>query len=73
MALRKKKSGRSILRVLAVLLATTAAANAARAFPVGLDSLLPNIAALYDAGQYRQAAEALQAAAERNPKGHHAV
>lgn len=66
--MRKKKSGRSILRVLAVLLATTAATNAAKAFPARLDSLPPNIAAFYDAGQYRHAAEALQAAAERNPR-----
>lgn len=66
--MRKKKSGRSILRVLAVLLAATAAANAARTVPAELDSLPPNIATLYDNGQYRQAAEALQAAAERNPK-----
>ena len=66
--MRKKKYGRSILCVLAALLATTAAANAARAFPAGIDSLPPNIATLYNAGQYGQAAEALQAAAERNPK-----
>jgi tetratricopeptide (TPR) repeat protein len=67
-ALRKNKFGRNILRVLAVLLAATAAEGAARALPVGLDALPPDIATLYDAGQYRQAAEALQAAAERNPK-----
>lgn len=51
-----------------MLVATAAAANAARAFPAGLDSPPPNIATLYAAGQYRQAAETLQAAVERNPK-----
>ena len=66
--MRKNKSGRSILCVLALLLASMAAANAARALPAGIDLLPPNIATLYDAGLYRQAAEALQGAAERNPK-----
>ena len=66
--MRKEKCGRSILGVLALLLASMAAAIAARAFSAGIDSLPPNIATLYDAGQYRQAAETLQAAAERNPK-----
>lgn len=62
--MRRKKIGRSIVIAIAVLLA----ARLARALPVGLGALSPDIAALYSAGQYRQAAEALEAAVERNPQ-----
>lgn len=61
--MRRKKIGRSILIVVAALLAT----SLARAEPAEPDVLPPDIAALYNAGQYRRAGEALQAASERNP------
>ncbi len=68
MALKRKKAVLFILIVLAGSLAATSAARPARTLPEGLDALSPDIAALYDAGQYRRAAEALQAAIERNPQ-----
>ena len=66
--MRRKKVGQSILVVLAAWLAATTAARPARSLSEGLDALPPNIAALYNAGQYRQAAEALEAAIEQNPR-----
>ena len=65
--MRGKKIGRSFLLILAVLLAVKLPAHPARALPTGLDVLPPDIQKLYDAGRYRQAAEALQAAVERTP------
>ncbi len=62
--MRRKKISRSILIVIAALLA----ACLARAMPVGPDAIPPEIAALYSAGRYRQAVEALEAAIERNPQ-----
>jgi len=67
-ALRRDKAGRSILIVLAAGLAATPAVRPARTLPDGLDALPQEIAALYDAGRYRRAAQALQAAVERNPQ-----
>jgi len=67
-ALRREKVGRSILIVLAAWLATASAARPARALPEGRDALPPDIATLYDAGHYRRAAEALEAAVKRNPQ-----
>ena len=66
--MRRKKIGRSILIVLAALLAATSAGHQAKTSPAGLDALPPDIQTLYNAGQYHRAAEALQAAIERNPK-----
>jgi tetratricopeptide (TPR) repeat protein len=62
--LRRKRAGWNIL--ISVLLA----AMAVRPGPLsaGLAPLPPGIDTLYNAGQYRQAAEALQEAVERNPK-----
>jgi tetratricopeptide (TPR) repeat protein len=57
----------SLILALTALLVSTLPVRPAWALPAGLDALPPDIQALYDAGQYRQAAEALQAAAERNP------
>ena len=67
MALRRKKLGQSFLVVLTVLLGATLSAPPTWALTARLEALPPDIQTLYDAGQYRQAAEALQAAAERNP------
>jgi tetratricopeptide (TPR) repeat protein len=64
--LRRKKIGRSFLLVLAAL-AVTLEARPPTAFSAEIDVLPPDIAKLYDAGQYRQATDALQAAVERNP------
>ncbi len=57
-----------ILLVLSALLADILAARPANALPAGIDAPPPGIQALYNTGQYRQAAEALQAEVERNPK-----
>jgi tetratricopeptide (TPR) repeat protein len=57
----------SLILALTAVLASTLPIRPAWALPAGLDALPPDIKALYDAGRYRQAAEALQAA-ERNPK-----
>src|SRR5271169_629326 len=54
--------------VLAVLLASVFGGSPARASATGLDSIPPAIETLYNAGQYQQAAEALQAAVAQNPK-----
>jgi len=68
-ALRKKKIGWNILLVLlSAFLAVILAARAANALRAGIDALPPDIQTLYNTGQYRQAAEALQAEVERNPK-----
>lgn len=67
MALRRKKIGQSFLVVLTVLLGATLSAPPTWALTARLEALPPDIQTLYDAGQYRQAAEALQAAVERNP------
>ncbi len=64
---RKKKICWSIPLVLAALLAAQFAARSVAGLAVGLDTLPPDIAKLYEAGQYRQAADALQAAVEQNP------
>ena len=66
--MRNKKIGRNVLLVLTTLLAAVLAARPAIALRDGLDALPPEIETLYNAGQYRQAAEALQAEVERNPK-----
>ena len=63
----RKKIGRNFLLILAVSLAVILQAHPARDLPAGLDVLPPDIQKLYDAGRYRQAAEALQAAVERAP------
>lgn len=57
-----------ILLVLSALLADILAARPANALPAGIDAPPLGIQALYNTGQYRQAAEALQADVERNPK-----
>ena len=62
----RKKTGRSIVFTLGALLATFSA-RPANALRERLDALPPDIETFYNAGQYRQAAEALQAAVERNP------
>jgi len=67
-ALRKKTVGWNILLVLTALLAAILAARPANALRAEIDALPLDIQKLYDAGQYRQAAEGLQAEVERNPK-----
>ena len=62
--MRRKKLVGSILITIAALLAMCPA----RALPQGLEALPPDIKTLYDAGQYRRAAEALKAAIDRNPQ-----
>jgi len=65
--LKRKQVGRSIVLALGAVLATILAARSANALPSGLDSLPLQIETLYIAGQYRQAAEALQVEVQRNP------
>jgi tetratricopeptide (TPR) repeat protein len=65
--LKRKKIGRSVLLVLGALFAAALTARPAIAMRERLDPLPPDIETLYNAGQYRQAAEALQAAVGRNP------
>jgi tetratricopeptide (TPR) repeat protein len=67
-ALNREKIGWNILLVLTALLAAVLAARPANALRAEIDALPTDIQILYDAGQYRQAAEALQAEVERNPK-----
>jgi tetratricopeptide (TPR) repeat protein len=67
-ALRKKKIGWNILLVLSVFLAVILAARPVNALCAGIDALPPDIQTLYNRGQYRQAAEALQAEIEQRPK-----
>lgn len=67
MALKRKKYARSLLVVVAASLATALSARPAGTLPAAFDALPPAIEKLYDAGLYRQAAEALQVATERNP------
>lgn len=70
---RKKTNWRillssAVLSVLALLPAATSAPHAAEVSPARLDALPPGIQTLYKAGQYRQAADALQTEVARNPK-----
>jgi tetratricopeptide (TPR) repeat protein len=58
----------SPLLVLAALLAATIAADLAKALPADLPALSPVAQPLYSAGNYGQAAAALQAAVAQNPK-----
>jgi hypothetical protein len=67
-ALSRGKIGWNILLVLTALLAAVLAARPANALRAEIDALPTDIQTLYDAGQYRQAAEALRAEVERNPK-----
>ena len=67
-ALSREQIGWNILLVLTALLAAGLAARPANALRDEIDALPTDIQTLYDAGQYRQAAEALQAEVERNPK-----
>ena len=60
--------GVNILLLAMTLLATVLAANPVRGLPVKPDALPPNIEALFNAGQYRQAVVALQAAVEGDPE-----
>ena len=73
MALRLKKIGRSSLLVLVGLLAATVTARPPGTLLWGIGALPPDVQILYDAGQYRQAAEALQAEVERNPRTPHFI
>jgi tetratricopeptide (TPR) repeat protein len=67
-ALKRKKGGRNILLILAVMLTAALSARPGRALPVSLDALPASIAALYSQGSYSQAADALQAAIVQHPK-----
>jgi tetratricopeptide (TPR) repeat protein len=67
-ALKRKKGGRNILLILAVMLTAALSARLGRALPVSLDALPASIAALYSQGSYSQAADALQAAIVQRPK-----
>ena len=67
MALKRKKYARSVLVVVAASLAMALSARHAGTLPATFDALPPAVEKLYDAGLYRQAAEALQVATERNP------
>ncbi len=65
--LKRNKSGRHILVVLAAL-AATIAADPAKALPSDLPALPTVAEPLYNAGNYRQAADALQGAITQNPR-----
>ena len=65
--MRRRNICRSFPLVVAALLAVTLQARTAKARPPETDVLPLEIEKLYDAGRYRQAADALQAAIERNP------
>ena len=54
--------------IFAALLAAAPAANSAQGLPAETDKLPAPIQALFQAGQYRQSADALVAEAARNPK-----
>jgi len=58
----------SPLLALAVLVAATIAADPAKALPADLPALPPVAEPFYNAGNYKQAADALQAAVAQNPK-----
>jgi predicted Zn-dependent protease len=60
--------GRRAFLVLAALLAATPSTRSANSPRGGLDTPTRGMQTLYDAGQYRQAAEALQAEVERTTK-----
>jgi len=66
--LRRKKIGLIMFIIFAAGWAATVAARPSWLLSQGPDALSPDIAALYNAGQYRKAAEALEAAVERNPR-----
>jgi tetratricopeptide (TPR) repeat protein len=66
--LKQKQAARNVFIVLATLLAATLAARLAGALPARLDALPPGIEALYNAGLYSRAIDALQAAVEQNAK-----
>jgi tetratricopeptide (TPR) repeat protein len=66
--LKRKKGGRNILLILAVMLTAALSARPGRALPVSLDALPASIVALYSQGSYSQAADALQAAIVQHPK-----
>jgi len=65
-ALTQKRFGRGVPVILAVLLTVMMAARLAQA--AELNTPPPDIVALYTAGSYSRAAEALQAAVAQNPK-----
>lgn len=60
--------GVNILLLAMTLLATVLAANPVGGLPMKPDALPADIEQLFNAGQYRQAVEALQAAVEGNPE-----
>jgi len=66
-ALRQGKLGRSWTLILVVMPVVLLLARTSNAHDRGVDGLPPEIGALYAAGQYRQATDALQALAQRNP------
>jgi tetratricopeptide (TPR) repeat protein len=67
--LKRKKEVRAILLAIAVLLAGALTAHTAGTVSAEPEALLPSdIKKLYNSGQYREAAEALQSAASQNPK-----
>ncbi|HXY10235.1 MAG TPA: tetratricopeptide repeat protein [Terriglobales bacterium] len=63
--MKRRKLGMSALFSAALLIVVSA--HLGIAVPEEPDGLPPDIEALYNAGQYRQAAQALQAALKRNP------
>ena len=67
MALRQGKLSRSWTLVLAVMPVVLLLARTSNAHDRGVHGLPPEIGALYAAGQYRQATDALQALAQLNP------
>src|SRR5271165_2036531 len=68
MGLKRARIAWEILLVLTALLGATFTGRPFIVLAGGGDGLPLNIEALYNAGQYRQAADALQAEVERNPK-----
>jgi tetratricopeptide (TPR) repeat protein len=66
-ALRQEKLGRSWTLVLAVITVVLLLARTSNAHDRGVDGLPPEIGSLYASGEYRQATDALQALAQRNP------
>src|SRR5271166_3675797 len=68
MGLNRSRIGWEILLALTALLGAMVTGRPVIALAGEVDALPPDIAVLYNAGQYRQAADALQAEVERNPK-----
>jgi len=66
--MKPKNAGQTHLVVLAAWLCAVMAVRRAGALPAGLGAMPQKIAVSYDSGFYRQAAEALEAAVEQNPK-----